>query len=209
MPSGYSRNAVPSIRVSILTSDSAIQRSLRRLKPEKHLKRLKPRDRSALPFLVQMRRPFPKFLLDTTVYIDELQGRLPQDVEISLRLTELWHSTVTEAELITLAGLLDSSHQNTRQAVRQVVVSIERRPPHRVLNPDREVWREAGILSGILGRLQGYGKTEQRRMLNDALIYLSAAKHGCSVLTRNIGDFDLLMQIAPTGNAVFYDRSLI
>jgi hypothetical protein len=44
-------------------------------------------------------------------------------------------------------------------------------------------------------------------MLNDALIYLSAAKHGCSVLTRNITDFDLLMQIAPTGNAVFYDRS--
>lgn len=154
-----------------------------------------------------MQRPFPKLLLDTTVYIDELQGRLPRDVEISLRLAELWHSTVTEAELTTLAGLLDASNQSARQAIQQVLLSIERRPPHRVLNPDRDVWREAGILSGLLARLQGYGKAEQRRLLNDALIFLSAAKHGCSVLTRNITDFDLLMQIAPTGNAVFYDRS--
>jgi len=195
------------MRVSILTSESSVQRSLRRFKPEKHIKRLKLRNRSTLPFLTQMQRPFPKLLLDTTVYIDELQGRLPRDVEISLRLAELWHSTVTEAELTTLAGLLDASNQSARQAIQQVLLSIERRPPHRVLNPDRDVWREAGILSGLLARRQGYGKAEQRRLLNDALIFLSAAKHGCSVLTRNITDFDLLMQVAPTGNAVFYDRS--
>jgi predicted nucleic acid-binding protein len=174
------------------------------LKPEKHRKALKPRERSALPFLGELQPPFPKLLLDTTVYIDELQGKLPRDIEVSLRLAEVWHSTVTEAELSALAGLLDPVHTNTRQAIEQVLASIERRPSHRILNPDRDVWREAGILAGLLARLQQYGKTEQRRALNDALIFLSAAQHGCAVLTRNIADFDLLMQLAP-GQAVFYD----
>lgn len=174
------------------------------MKPEKHLKSLKPRDRSALPFLNQLERPFPKLLLDTTVYIDELQGRLPRDVEVSLRLTEVWHSTVTEAESTALAGLLDPRHQSTRHAVQQVLASVDRRPAHRILNPDREVWREAGILAGLLARLQRYGKSEKRRALNDALIFLSAAKNGCAVLTRNISDFDLLAQLA-SGRVVFYD----
>jgi hypothetical protein len=49
-----------------------------------------PRDRSALLFLNRLARPFPKLLLDTTIYIDELQGRLPRDVGVSLRLTWPW-----------------------------------------------------------------------------------------------------------------------
>ena len=189
-----------------MSFDSDIQRSLRRLKPEKHTVQLKPRDRSELTFFGQLRRPFPKLLLDTTVYIDELQGRLPQEVEVSLRLTEIWHSTVTEAELTALAGLLSPVHRDTPQVVQQVLASVERRPSHRILTPDREVWREAGILAGLLARLQKYGRAEQRRALNDALIFLSAAKHGCSVLTRNISDFDFLMQLAPSGRTIFYDR---
>jgi len=176
------------------------------LKPEKHLNALKPRERCELTFLHQLGRPLPKLLLDTTVYIDDLQGKLPRNVELSLRLTEIWHSTVTEAELTALAGLLDPAHPKTRLAVQQVLASVERRPDHRILNPDREVWREAGILAGLLARLQNYGKAEQRRTLNDALIFLSAAKNGCTVLTRNISDFDLLMQLLP-GKVVFYQSA--
>ena len=187
-----------------MSSEASIQRTLRRFKPEKHHKKLVARDRSLLSFLSGLPRPLPKLLLDTTVYIDELQGRLPHDAELALRLTEVWHSTVTEAELMALPGLLDPSHSGTMKAVQQVVASVERRPPHRILNPDRESWREAGMLAGLLARLQQYGKQEQRRALNDALILLSAEKHGCVVLTRNISDFDLLMQLAPTSKAIFY-----
>ncbi len=187
-----------------MSSDASIQRSLRRLKPEKHTKALAARDRSSLPFLSDLRRPFPKLLLDTTVYIDGLQGRLPQEVEVALRLTEVWHSTVTESELMAVTGLLDPAHPGTRRAVQQVVESVERRPHHRILNPDQEIWREAGILAGLLARLQHYKKVERRRVLNDTLIFLSATKHGCSVLTRNYSDFDLLLQLMPKGRAVFY-----
>ena len=72
---------------------------------------------------------------------------------------------------------------------------------------DRDVWREAGVLAGLLARLQGYGRRERRKALNDALIFLTAAKNGCAVLTRNLADFDLLMQLDPRGRAIFYQRT--
>lgn len=165
------------------------------------------RDRSQLRFLPSLKPPFPKFLLDTTVYIDALQGRLPDDAEIALRAGSLWHSTVTEAELAAIAGLLDPAHPDTAHAIAQVAASIEQRPAHRILTPDRDTWREAGIVAGLLARLQRYGKNERRKALNDALIFLTAAKHGCVVLTANVSDFDLLMQLDPRGRAVFYDSA--
>ncbi len=169
------------------------------------MERLGYRSRAQLPFLSDLKPPYPKFLLDTTVYIDALQGRLPEEVEIALRAGSLWHSTVTEAELAAITGLLHPAHPDTRAAVVKVTASIEQRPPHRTLNPDGEVWREAGILAGLLARLQGFAKGEQRKVLNDALLFLSAAKSGCSVLTRNLSDFDLLMQVDVRGAAVFYE----
>lgn len=126
-------------------------------------------------------------------------------MEIALRTGSLWHSSVTEAELAALAGLLDPAHPDTQSVIAQVAASIDLRPEHRILTPGRDTWREAGILAGLLTRLQQYGKNEQRKALNDALIFLSAARNGCVVLTRNISDFDLLMQLDPRGQAVFYD----
>ena len=188
-----------------MSSSSAFQQSLRRLKPEKHRKGLLYRDRSQLRFLSNLKPPLPKLLLDTTVYIDALQGRLPDYAEVALRTGSLWHSTVTEAELAALAGLLDPAHRDTADVIAQVAASIDLRPSHRLLAPDRDTWREAGIVAGLLARLQGYGKNEQRKALNDALIFLTAAKNGCVVLTRNLSEFDLLMQLDARGQAIFYD----
>lgn len=158
-----------------------------------------------MTFIDQLEQPFPKMLLDTTFYIDELADALPLEIDAWLETAVPWHSSVTEAELMALVGVLDPMHPDTAQLLRQVVATVERRPAHRIVTPDRGVWREAGILAGLVARLQRYGKTEQRKVLNDALILLSAAKHGCSVLTRNVADFDLMMQIVPDCRAVFYE----
>jgi hypothetical protein len=121
------------------------------------------------------------------------------------RAGNLWHSTVTEAELAALAGLLDPKHPDTADVIAQVGASIDLRPAHRILTPDRDTWREAGILAGLLAWLQGYDNHEQRKAHNDALILLTAAKNGCVVLTRNLSEFDLLMQLDARGQAIFYD----
>lgn len=190
-----------------MSSKSLLEQSLRRIKPEKRLQALTRRNRATLPWLAGLRPPLPKLLLDTTVYIDALQGTLPEAAEFALRAGSLWHCTVTESELAALSGLLDPRHPHTAAVVARIAESIEARPAHRILNPDRDIWRDAGVLAGLLARLQQYGKQEQRRAINDALIFLTAAKHGCAVFTRNIADFDLLMQLFPSGRAVFYDLS--
>lgn len=186
-----------------MSSSSDIRRVLRRFKTSERRTRLQYREQSALSFVADV-DIIPKLLLDTTVYIDELQGKLPRDVELLLRSPYLWHSSVTEAELSSLAGLLNPAHPDTARTLQQVFATIERRPGHRIVTPDRETWREAGVLAGMLARLQQYGKAEQKKTLNDALIFLSAARQGLTVLTRNISDFDLLSQLEPHGKVLFY-----
>ena len=184
--------------------NSDFQATLRRLKPEKRRAQLKPRAESDLDFIETASKKPRKLLYDTTVYIDILQNRFPQSGELMLRAAEAWHSPVTEAELSAAIGLLDPAHLETREIVGQISAVIERRPGYRTIVPDPEIWREAGILSGILALLQGYGKDHRRRALNDALLFASARKHGCVVLTRNIVDFDLLEQLDPSGRVLFY-----
>lgn len=177
---------------------------LRRIKPEKRRTRLAYRSAEELEFAENAWNKHSKLLYDTTVYIDILQLRFPFDAELALRSAEAWHSTVTEAELVALCGLLDPAHSGTRAVIGQVIAVIERRPAHRTIAPDREIWQEAGVLAGLVGRLQQYAKTDRRRILNDALLFASARKHGLTVLTRNIQDFDLLQQLEPAGRVLLY-----
>lgn len=62
----------------------------------------------------------------------------------------------------------------------------------------------SGVLSGMLARTQGYGPEQRRRGLNDALLFATARKYGCAVLSRNVRDFDLLQQLDPSGRVIFY-----
>jgi predicted nucleic acid-binding protein len=184
--------------------NSEFQNTLRRLKPEKRRTQLKAREEAELAFIETRSHKARKLLYDTTVYIDILQNRFPQNGEPLLRAAEAWHSPVTEAELSAAIGLLDPAHPKTRELTEQISSVIDRRPNYRTITPDPEIWREAGILSGILSRLQGYGRDHRRRALNDALLFATARKHGCTVLTRNVVDFDLLAQLDPSGSVLFY-----
>ena len=183
---------------------SEFQGTLRRLKPDKHRALLRPRAESELEFIGTISHRPAKLLYDTTVYIDILQGRFPQEGEAMLRATEEWHSPVTEAELAATCGLLDPAHSQTPAIIEQIASVIDRRPSHRTITPDPEIWREAGVLSGTLARTQGYGREQRRRILNDALLFATARKYGCAVLSRNVRDFDLLQQLDPSGRVLFY-----
>ena len=181
---------------------SDFERTLRRLKPDKKLEQLKPRPDSDLTFLGAAK---PQSLLyDTTVYVDILQGRFPATGEIMLTATEAWHSTVAETELASICALLDPMHPDSGDVIKEVTILIDRMSPYRMIAPDREVWRTAGILTGTLARLQGIPRADRRRTLNDALIFATARKHGHTVLTRNIIDFDFLQQLDPAGRIAFY-----
>jgi hypothetical protein len=66
---------------------------------------------------------------------------------------------------------------------------IDRRPRYRTITPDPEIWREAGVLSGTLARTQGYGREQRRRVLDDALLFATARKYGCVVLSAPVESY--------------------
>ena len=173
MGNGCSRGAVRSTQRSILNID--VWGSLR-YKPERRNEPLQRRPDTQLEFIETTEIP-GKLLYDTTVYIDTLRGRFPETGRPVLRTANAWHSPVTEAELAVLAGSLDPAHPNTRRAIDEIAISISQRGPHRMIVPDVVVWREAGILSGVLSRVQGYDKGQRRRLMNDALIFVTARRH--------------------------------
>lgn len=188
-------------------SSSKVEAILRRIKPEKRTRPLLPRRGDDLPLLGRERLPTRKVLYDTTTYIDQLQDRFPSYGYAELRLAEVWHSTVTEAELLAPCGLLDPRHPGTAFVVAQIISSIERRRPERTIVPDRGIWIEAAVLSSTLARLQDYGKEQRWRTFLDALLFATARKSGLTLITRNVKDFDLLQQLEPSGRVMFYQRT--
>src|SRR5258708_7156300 len=120
-----------------------------------------------------------------------------------LRATEVWHSPVTEAELAATCSLRDPAHSQTLEIIEQVAAVIDRRPSYPTITPDPEIWRESGMLSGTLAQTQGCGPEQRRRVMNDALLFVSDRKCGC-VFSRNVRDFDLLQQFDPSGKVMFY-----
>jgi predicted nucleic acid-binding protein len=183
-----------------------LSRLLRRFRNHDQRHSPKPRSKAQLDYFDQV-TTIPKLLYDTTVYIDLLQDRFPRSAVNILKASDSWHSTVTEAELIALCGMLHPSHPDTPHVIVAVLASVESRKDHRILSPDRETWVAAGLLSATLARLQQRSQTDRIRLLNDALLLETARKYGLSLLTRNIKDFDLLQQLEPSAKVLFYDRT--
>ena len=77
-------------------------------------------------------------------------------------------------------------------------------PASRLLTPDAQTWVDGGLISGVLARTQRFQPYQRKECLNDALILLTAAKAGMAVLTSNRGEFDLIQQIAPELQFVYY-----
>jgi hypothetical protein len=162
-----------------------------------------PRD---LPFVPTQVEAGPELMLDTCVYIDVLQGKVPQNVADLLVARIANHSAICLAELTDLFGRLDPKHPETSNTLKEVRGVIEEDvPPHRLTAPSTRVFGEAGMLAGLALRVTG--RPKDPTLLNDAILYLHAHERGCVVLTRNVADFGLFHQLMPTSHVLFYRPS--
>ena len=77
-----------------------------------------------------------------------------------------------------------------------------------MFTPDAEILASAAVYSGMLCRTQGYAKDDRMSAaLHGCVLFLQAMKLGFSVFTRNVRDFDFLLQLRPQGRVLFYRRS--
>lgn len=157
-----------------------------------------------LPFVNQSLTAGQGLLLDTCVYIDQMQDRSPHLLDDVIAQRQVNHSTVAIQELMHTVGILDPSDPRTADVIETIGSQIKAMPPHRTFAPDAEVLGRAALLSGILCRLQGYDRNAKLRALQDCVLFLQAQKLGLVILTANVGDYDILLQLIPGGRVLFY-----
>jgi hypothetical protein len=182
-----------------------LRRSLRRIKPHRISGPVYRRPNEALRFVTNPPSPGRELWLDTCVYIDVLQGKTPRVVDDLLKLRTINHLAVCVAELTHCFGRLDPGHPHTSAVLQTVESVVDAIPAHRLETSGPEVVIEAGILAGLVCRLCGLPSGQEVTALNDATLYLHALANGQEVLTRNLRDFDVINQILPDGQVLFYE----
>ena len=122
-------------------------------------------------------------ILDTTVYIGHWEHGLYDEALAVLRKAYvICHSAVVLSELRRGA--------RTREAQRPVETL------HRLASirwePTAADWWEAGRVIRKIGDAQAWDTPKRRGFQNNALIALTARRHGATVVTANRNDFELL-----------------
>jgi predicted nucleic acid-binding protein len=145
-----------------------------------------------------------RVLPDTNVYIRNLAGTLPVAVTALLDDALLWHSSVCLGEITAGLAHYDPAARDWRRVRRHYGAIFAAIPDSRIVTPDHGDWELAGLVAGTLARTQDFQPRQRKDCLNDALIFLSAAKLGVPVLTANRAEFDLIQQIAPGGSFLHY-----
>jgi predicted nucleic acid-binding protein len=179
---------------------------LNRCRPSERTRSLAYRSHSNLPFDAGAVPQAAALLLDTTVYIDQLKGDLPAPIINLIATRPLHHGAPALSELAAAIGYLDPLDSRTAANLLPIVETLERIPPQMILVPSDQAWIEASIFSGILARPQGIAKADRRRLLNDALLFLTAAEANAILVSRNSKDLDLLLQLTPGVGVLLYTR---
>jgi len=142
---------------------------------------------------------------DTTVYIDGLKGHLPAAVKELLIDRAVVHSAVASAELALSLGHLDPAHEKTARHAPPLFDTLRHMPSEQVLAPSADAWIEAALMAGTLARTQGYAREQRRKLLHDAILFLAAQEAGAALVSRNLRDMDLLLQLRPSARVLLYE----
>jgi predicted nucleic acid-binding protein len=122
-------------------------------------------------------------ILDTTVYIGHWEQGLYTETLSTLRQAYvIRHSAVVLSELRRGARTCEAQ---------RLVEGLYRLAAVR-WEPTVDDWWAAGRLIRKVGDAQGWDTTKRRDFQNDALIALTARRHGATVVTANRVDFALL-----------------
>ena len=186
---------------------SSEARPLERHDPAKYVRTLRYRERDKLPFDVGAISAGAILMLDATVYIDAQKAKLPSDLRALIAGAEIRHSAVALGEIAANLGALDPAHPGTAAIISALRETLARAEPERTVSPSSDAWIEGSVIAGILARIQGFPQPARRKLLNDALIFLSAAEADAVLVSRNIKDMDLLLQLKPDVRVLLYDQA--
>lgn len=128
----------------------------------------------------------PGVLFDTSVYIHGL--RTSDQAALSAR-----HIAASSAVWLSAVVLEELYAGATRRSIR-IIEKLEHdfEKARRILVPNQSDWTSAGKVLARLAVEHGYEAIGQSRITNDALLAMSAARGGLTLITANERDFTRL-----------------
>lgn len=124
-------------------------------------------------------------IIDTGVYIGHWERSLYQaGLETVRRGSIVRHSAVVLSEL----------RRGARTTEAAELVEALYRLAHVRWEPNAADWWEAGKLVREVGDVRHWERSKRREFQNDALIALTARRHGATVVTNDRADFELLAE---------------
>ena len=122
-------------------------------------------------------------IIDTNVYIDDWErGAHAAVVDDICRAYIVRHSSVVLSEL----------RRGARTARARQLTEALGRLAKAPWTPEASDWWEAGRVICSIGDAQHWNRARRRDFQNDALIALTARRHGATIVTSDGEDFDLL-----------------
>lgn len=185
---------------------SEVKTVLRRNDPRRLTKPLPRRNADALSIDPDAIPSGAPVLLDTTVYIDQLKGHLPPEIDLLVARCTIFHAAVARAELVYSIGALNPADPRTPAQRTLLEETLDRMLPFRCLSPSDRDWLEAALLTGILARTQSLDDAQRRALLNDALLLMTARGIGAVTISRNTRDMDWLTALRPDAKVLLYSR---
>jgi len=128
----------------------------------------------------------PLAILDTNIYVAYLTG-----VSDDARMETLRRDYVIRHSAVVLSELRRGAR--ARDALR--FVEDLHRAARAIWAPTAQDWWEAGGLVRQIGDARGWDRNKRRSFQNDALIALTARRHGAAVVTADLADFRLLQRV--------------
>lgn len=122
-------------------------------------------------------------ILDTSVYIDHWEQGLHAETLSAVR-----RAFIVRHSSVVLAELRRGAHT---QKAQQLVRSL-RRLARVHWEPTAKDWWEAGQVIRKIGNARTWDRHKRQEFQNDALIALTARRHGATVVTTNREDFHAL-----------------
>jgi predicted nucleic acid-binding protein len=126
-------------------------------------------------------------LFDTSIYVSALRrGDAGPAVARFVAECDMWLSAVVLEEL----------YAGAREGDRHVVEQIEHQfdKESRILLPELDDWIQAGKVLSRLAATYDYETIGRNRLTNDALMAMSAARAGVTIVTANVRDFRRLAE---------------
>lgn len=112
--------------------------TLRWLKPTRKTRPLRRRAHEKLEWVEAVPLPGGPVLLDTTVYIDVLEGRSSESLDAFVRVGTCNHSSICLAELMHAFGRLKPDDPRVGKALKAIGGTVRDIPAHRLVAPDAE-----------------------------------------------------------------------